>query len=367
MAEERRILGILEPDPYDAPMQPSLNQMFATPGDGGFEADGLTNYHLEAEKKEITLDMAQFILDLTGMVEPTPFSDGTNALISLARGNWLDAAISSVSMLPYLGDIAKIGKFPKYLKSIRKAIKIAEKDRMWHLALTKLLDPLRKLIDQLVEVFGDKLPPELWQIKRDIDWFMPSSMNGAMPGGIINPRPHLSVAHQPKIPRVSKPKGGGTIGDGAKSVDDVAEVGVKNTDGLGRVDGSFSAINPGPLPNNIADTFAGGKYQVVTLEKDTIMSRAGTANQPLGQFFDLDTPASVVQTRIDKAILPVWPGGAKSPIDTAFEVKIPSGTKVYVGEVGSQGGAFVGGTQQIVVPKPWTIDGVEVINSSPIK
>ncbi|MCF6252869.1 MAG: hypothetical protein L3J75_16610 [Methylococcaceae bacterium] len=143
--------------------------------------------------------------------------------------------------------------------------------------------------------------------------------------------------------------------------------GVKNVDGLGRVEGNFSAMNPGPLPNNIADTFAGGKYQVVTLEKDTILSRAGTAGQPLGQFFDLDTPSSVMQTRIDKAILPVWPGGAKSPIDTAFEIKIPAGTKVYVGEVGSQGGAFVGGTQQIVVPKPWTIDGVEVINSRLLK
>jgi hypothetical protein len=142
---------------------------------------------------------------------------------------------------------------------------------------------------------------------------------------------------------------------------------VKNTDGLGRVEGSYSAINPGPLPNNIADTFAGGKYKAVTLEKDTVLSRAGTADQPLGQFFDLDKPSSVVQTRIDKAVLPVWPGGAKSPIDTAFEIKIPAGTQVYVGEVGSQGGAFVGGTRQIVVQKPWTIDGVEIINSSPLK
>jgi hypothetical protein len=75
----------------------------------------------------------------------------------------------------------------------------------------------------------------------------------------------------------------------------------------------------------------------------------------------------ILQTRIDKAVLPTWPGGGTSPIDTAFGVKILAGTKVYVGEVGSQGGFYVGGTQQVVVPKPWTIDGVEVTHSCGLK
>lgn len=52
--------------------------------------------------------------------------------------------------------------------------------------------------------------------------------------------------------------------------------------------------------------------------------------------------------------------------DTVFEI-IPAGTKVYVGEVGSQGGVYVGGTQQIVVQQPWLNEGVQVINSSPLK
>ncbi len=66
-------------------------------------------------------------------------------------------------------------------------------------------------------------------------------------------------------------------------------------------------------------------------------------------------------------MLPVWPGGAKSPIDTVFKVLIPAGTTVHTGRVGSQGGYFVGGTQQIVVEKPWLIDGVKVLGSSPLK
>lgn len=121
------------------------------------------------------------------------------------------------------------------------------------------------------------------------------------------------------------------------------------------------------MTDNIAETFSGGRYSVVTLEKDTVLYRAGTTDKPLGQFFSSEPPTGVIQTRIDKAVLPEWPGGAKSPIDTVFEIKIPAGTKVYVGEVGSQGGFYVGGSQQIVVQKPWLVDGVQVINSSPLK
>ena len=121
------------------------------------------------------------------------------------------------------------------------------------------------------------------------------------------------------------------------------------------------------LSDDLAGTFAGGRYTSRVLEKDMILYRAGTADRPLGQFFSKDMPISEIQTRIDKAVLPVWPGGATSPIDTVFKVRIPAGTTIHTGRVGSQGGHFVGGTQQIVVEKPWLIDGVKVLNSSPLK
>jgi len=145
-----------------------------------------------------------------------------------------------------------------------------------------------------------------------------------------------------------------------------ADGGVKISN-LGKVFGDYSAVEPGPLAENLAGTFAGGRYSIVTLKQDTILYRAGTEDQPMGQFFSLEQPISVIQTRIDKAVLPVWPGGGKSPLDTMFVIKIPEGTSVYIGEVGSQEGFYLGGTQQIVVPKPWTIDGVEVTESSTLK
>jgi hypothetical protein len=121
------------------------------------------------------------------------------------------------------------------------------------------------------------------------------------------------------------------------------------------------------LSDDLAGTFAGGRYTSRIIEKDMILYRAGTIDRPLGQFFSKDIPVSEIQTRIDKAVLPVWPGGAKSPIDTVFKIRIPSGTIVHTCRVGSQGGHFIGGTKQIVVEKPWLIEGVEVLDSTPLK
>lgn len=50
-----------------------------------------------------------------------------------------------------------------------------------------------------------------------------------------------------------------------------------------------------------------------------------------------------------------------------FTVKVPAGTTVHTGKVSGQGAHFIGGTQQIVVEKPWLIKGVEVLAESPIQ
>lgn len=134
-----------------------------------------------------------------------------------------------------------------------------------------------------------------------------------------------------------------------------------------KVLGEYSAIKPGPLDNDLAKTFSGAKYQEVVLKEDTILYRGGVSDKPFGQFFSSEPPQGVLQTRIDKAVLPKWPEGGTSPIDSSIAIKIPAGTKVYVGEVGSQNGLYVGGTQQIVVPKAWAIKGAEIMEIKPLK
>jgi hypothetical protein len=73
-----------------------------------------------AATQKSAIDAVQTGLDAAGVVDPTPVSDGTNMFISLARAvkepkNALhhvkNAAISGVSMIPYIGDLSKGAKY----------------------------------------------------------------------------------------------------------------------------------------------------------------------------------------------------------------------------------------------------------------
>ncbi|MFP1843183.1 RHS repeat-associated core domain-containing protein, partial [Lonsdalea quercina] len=127
---------------------------------------------------------------------------------------------------------------------------------------------------------------------------------------------------------------------------------------LGKETGRYSAIKLGPLDKNLAETFSGGKYREIILSEDTSFYRAGVSTNPFGRFFSLDRPQSIIQTRVDKAVLPKWPNGSASPLDSVYEIKIPAGTKFYVGEVGYQNGFYLGRTEQIVILEPWNVGTV---------
>ena len=86
-------------------------------------------------------------LDFSGIVDPTPVSDGTNGLIALARGRWQDAVISGTSMIPYIGDLAKTGKLPKYLRTVERVIELAEKSADAAKSLLPGMGKLKELLD----------------------------------------------------------------------------------------------------------------------------------------------------------------------------------------------------------------------------
>lgn len=129
---------------------------------------------------------------------------------------------------------------------------------------------------------------------------------------------------------------------------------------LGVVTGRWTAVEPGPLAEKYAETFAGSRYSGIVLAEDTTLYRAGSGapGKELGEYLSLDPADGILQTRVDRAIQPVWPGGALSVIDTSYAVKVPAGTTVYTGKIGYQGGFYLGGNWQIVVPTPWKIPGV---------
>ena len=58
-----------------------------------------------------------------------------------------------------------------------------------------------------------------------------------------------------------------------------------------------------------------------------------------------------------------------SIIDTVYAIRIPKGTTIYEGPVGYQGGIHLGGpsTNQVFVPTPWNLKGVQVLDATPIR
>jgi hypothetical protein len=149
----------------------------------------------------------------------------------------------------------------------------------------------------------------------------------------------------------------------------------------GKAIGQFDMVtNPGPLAGMTgapAANFAGGKYTAVTLTDDLTLYRGGdSTGKALGQWFTIEAPSSVAQVRIDTAVKSQWIDPVsgqltgKSPIDVVYTIKIPAGTTIYQGPVGSQGGVYVGGQNmnQIFVPEPWKIPGVQVVGQpKPLK
>lgn len=136
--------------------------------------------------------------------------------------------------------------------------------------------------------------------------------------------------------------------------------------------------NPGPLANitdNPAKNFFGGRYNVEVLTSDKIFYRGGQAGKPLGQWFTLEPPKSVVKVRIDTAVKPQWINSVTgeltgtSVVDTVYAIKIPKGTTIYTGPVGPQGGVYCGGynISQIFIETPWKLEGVEVVDSFSLK
>ncbi len=93
---------------------------------------------LSPDERGVLLDVGQFTLDIVGIFEPTPFADLTSGVISLCRGEFVAGAISAIAILPYAGDLAKLGKIPHYVQTIERTVQLARKNE----ALAKLARPL---------------------------------------------------------------------------------------------------------------------------------------------------------------------------------------------------------------------------------
>ncbi len=111
---------------------------------GGAPPTGLTR-----EQVELIVDLGQIALDIVGLADPTPISDGLNGLISLFRGDFVGAGISAVSMVPYIGDAAKLGKLGKWAETIVNAAELLGRHGANSAVGRQLLPALEKINDAL--------------------------------------------------------------------------------------------------------------------------------------------------------------------------------------------------------------------------
>ena len=110
------------------------------------------------------------------------------------------------------------------------------------------------------------------------------------------------------------------------------------------------------------------------LEEDTILYRGGEAGgPPLGSWYTWEPPTSAAAVRIDSGVREVWTKPTtgefqgRSVVDWVYPVRVPRGTTIYEGPVGSQGGVHLGGEDrlQIYIEEPW-FNGVTSLPGYPI-
>lgn len=89
----------------------------------------------------------------------------------------------------------------------------------------------------------------------------------------------------------------------------------------------------------------------VAIEEPIVVYRlyGGKASQ-LGRWFMLNQPKGRLQAAIDYAIKPEW----GNTLERLVGVRLPAGTRAYLGPASSQGG-LVGGGWQVFVPPPTQI------------
>lgn len=68
---------------------------------------------------ELISEYMHLVLDVVGIVDPTPFCDGVNAIWYCAEGDYVNSGVSIVgAVLPYVGDFAKAGRLARVVDEV---------------------------------------------------------------------------------------------------------------------------------------------------------------------------------------------------------------------------------------------------------
>lgn len=133
---------------------------------------------------EEALDALQTALDLIGIVDPTPISDGSSAVISAMRGEYGYAAISVVAaVIPYLGDFAKLAKLPRFIKVAEKSLDYVKNAPKITKEMEVALEALSKQLDDIPTSGLPKAAKESIEgLKKQVDDVLEQSRTVAKSG-----------------------------------------------------------------------------------------------------------------------------------------------------------------------------------------
>jgi RHS repeat-associated protein len=143
---------------------------------------------LNEEEKDALRDALQTMLDIIGIIEPTPIADGASAAISYERGYYWEMILCGVSMASYVGDISKLFKIPKWIERIDNALRTALKSEKLRDILKPLFKAMDKAIDSVPESIKGRLPDSVKEgmddVQKKIKGFLepPKGTKGVLDG-----------------------------------------------------------------------------------------------------------------------------------------------------------------------------------------
>ena len=107
-------------------------------------------------------------------------------------------------------------------------------------------------------------------------------------------------------------------------------------------------MNEGPLNPKVAATFRSSSYTSRKLAEPKELWRAySDLDKKLGPYWTDIPPSGPLQTTVDSALHFTF----KNTASKVAHIVVPAGTKVYEGFAGPQGGGYLGGGPQFLLPK----------------
>ena len=119
----------------------------------------------------------------------------------------------------------------------------------------------------------------------------------------------------------------------------------------------YSPINPGPLKEEVANSFNGAVYTERVLTEDTVMYRvSGGKAGKIGSYLSMTPQRGGLQSQLDLALNPAW----GNTTENVAKVIVPKGTTIYEGiaapqniydSLGNVIGTLPGGGNQVYIPQ----------------